>query len=197
MIRSVVLASALVAGFTSMARAEEVKLGYVDLQRALEETEEGRRAKAAIKKDFDSKQKELNEREEELKKAVEDLEKKRTLLPAEQVKAKEQEIQKKMADAQQTLMRHRDTLAQKENDAIAPLVDRMQRIIYKMAQSENFTMVLDKRQSGVIFAKTHLDLTNELIRRVNSGEESKGKAAAPAKPGATPAGGKAPAPAKK
>ena len=53
----------------------------------------------------------------------------------------------------------------------------MQRIIGKIATAENFTMVLDK-SAGVVYAKPHLDLTNEVIRRFNAGEE---KGTAPAK----------------
>jgi len=177
-------------GAARMAQAEEIKLGYVDLQRALEETEDGRKARASLKKDFDAKQKELDERQDELKKSIDDLDKKRTLLSTDLQRSKEAEIQKKMQEAQQILMRHQQELAGKEASALQPIVDRMQRIIFKMSQAENFTMVFDKKQSGVVFAKPHLDLTNELIRRFNGGEEA-GKSGPP-KGQATPA-----APAKK
>jgi len=64
----------------------------------------------------------------------------------------------------------------------------MRTIIDKIATSENFSMILDRTQAGLIFAKPHLDLTNELIRRYNSGEggDAGGGGKAPAKP-ATPA----------
>ena len=47
----------------SSALAEDMKLGYVDMQRALNETEDGRKAKASLKKVFDQKQKELDEQQ--------------------------------------------------------------------------------------------------------------------------------------
>ena len=47
---------------------------------------------------------------------------------------------------------------------------RLQRIIGRIAAEDNFTLVLDK-SAGVVFAKPHLDLTNEVIRRFNKGEE--------------------------
>ena len=77
----------------SSALAEDIKLGYVDMQRALNETEDGRKAKANLKKVFDQKQKELDEQQAELKKDIEDLDKKRTLLPADKVREKEAELQ--------------------------------------------------------------------------------------------------------
>jgi outer membrane protein len=177
MIRIALLATIFVSLFAQPLRAEDVKLGFVDLRRALYETEDGRKARSTLKKDFDKKQKELDEQQEEVKKAVEDLKKKQTLLPPETVRQKEAELQERIAKVQQTYMRHQQDLAAKEEEATQPIVERLQRIIGKIAAAENFTMVLDK-SAGVVFAKPHLDLTNEVIRRFNAGEE---KSSAPAK----------------
>ena len=170
---------------------EALKIGYVDLQRALMETEDGRKARADLKKVFDQKQKELDEQQTQLKSAMEDLEKKRTLLPAEKVRATEAEIQGKLQKVQQTYMRHQQDLSGKEQEATGKIFERMQRIIAKIATTENLTMVFDRTQAGLIFAKPHLDLTNEVIRRYNSGEGKEGGSTA-AKPGAKPAAPAAP-----
>jgi outer membrane protein len=173
---------------TSVARAEELKLGYVDMQRALNETEDGRKAKASLKKVFDQKQKELDEQQAQLKKDIEDLDKKRTLLPADKVREKEAELQSRMQKVQQTYLRHQQDLTGKEQEATAKIFERMNRIIAKIAAAENFSMIMDK--GALVFAKSHLDLTNELIRRYNAGEgaDAKGAPAAAAKgaPAATP-----------
>jgi outer membrane protein len=160
------------------ALAEDMKLGYVDMQRALNETEDGRKAKANLKKVFDQKQKELDEQQAALKKDIEDLDKKRTLLPADKVREKEAELQSRMQKVQQTYLRHQQDLSAKEQEATAKIFERMTRIIGKIATAENFSMILDK--SALVFAKPHLDLTNELIRRYNAGEGADGKGGAPA-----------------
>ena len=183
MIRSTLIGLVIAAALIRPALAEEVKLGFVDLRRALYETEDGRKARNSLKKVFDQKQKELDEQQEDVKKAIEDLNKKRTLLPADTVRQKEAELQERVAKVQQTYLRHQQDLADKEQEATQPIVDRLQRIIGKIAGIENFTMIFDKNQ-GVVFAKPHLDLTNEVIRRYNSGEE---KGTAPASPGTKPA----------
>ena len=170
MIRTVLVSTVLLSLFARPVRAEDVKIGIVDLRRALAETDEGKKARSTLKRDFDRKQKELDEQQEELKKAIEDLNKKRTLLPAETVRQKESELQERVGKVQQTYMRHQQDLAAKEEQATAPIVDRLQRIIGKIAAAENFTIVLDK-SAGVVFAKPHLDMTNEVIRRFNSGDE--------------------------
>lgn len=170
MIRTALLGTLLLSLLAKPVRAEEVKIGIVDLRRALAETDEGKKARATLKRDFDKKQKELDEQQEAVKKAIEDLNKKRTLLPAETVRQKEAELQERVGKVQQTYMRHQQDLASKEEDATAPIVERLQRIIGKIATAENFTVVLDK-SAGVVFAKPHLDMTNEVIRRFNAGDE--------------------------
>src|SRR4051794_2547301 len=82
--------------------AEDLKLGYVDLQRALYETEDGRKAKAQLKKVFDQKQKELDEQQEDFKKVKEDLDKKRSLMAPDKVREKETELQTKFEKVQQS-----------------------------------------------------------------------------------------------
>ena len=70
----------------------------------------------------------------------------------------------------QTYLRHQQDLQGKEQEATGKIFERMQRIITKIAGAENFTMIFDREQSGLMFAKPHLDLTNEVIRRYNAGE---------------------------
>jgi outer membrane protein len=188
---SLVAAFLVLAGPRLAVAAEDLKLGYVDLQRALNETEDGRKAKAQLKKVFDAKQKELDEQQEDFKKAKEDLDKKRTLIAAANLAEKERELAAKFEKVQQSYMRHQKDLAEKEGEVTQKIFERMQRIILRIAAAENFSMVLDKTQAGIIFAKQHLDLTNEVIRRYNSGEGADGKSA----PAAAKKGGAAPAPA--
>jgi outer membrane protein len=175
----------LVSGVSArVAQAQDTKLGFVDLQRALMETEEGRKARSDLKKIFDQKQKELDEQQTDLKKKIDDLEKRRTLLGADKVKQIEGELQGQMQKVQQTYMRHQNELQQKEQEATGKIFERMQRIIAKISTSENFAMVFDRQQAGLVFAKPHLDLTNEVIRRYNAGEGKEGGGAPAGKPAA-------------
>ena len=179
MSRLFVLATLFSLALPRFAFAEELKLGYVDLQRALYETEDGRKAKAQLKKVFDQKQKELDELQENFKKKKEDFDKKRTLLSPEKVREKETELQQEFEKVQQNYLRQQKDLQEKEGEATSKIFERMRTIIDKIATSENFSMILDRTQAGLIFAKPHLDLTNELIRRYNSGEGAGAKPAAP------------------
>jgi len=182
MIRSTLLGLVMLAGLIRPALAEEVKLGFVDFQRAIVENEDGRKAEASLKKIFDQKQKELDEQQDDVKKAFDDLNKKRTLLPVDTVHQKESELQERVAQVQQTYLRHQQAISAKREETMRPIVERLQRIINKIAAAENFTMILQRE--AILFAKSKLDLTNEVIRRYDSGDE---KGSAPASKESKPA----------
>src|SRR3954471_11767940 len=58
----------------------EQKIAYVDLQRAIQGTTTGKKAKADLEGEFNKKQKEIQKKESDLKKMQEDLEKKKMAL---------------------------------------------------------------------------------------------------------------------
>ena len=152
--------------FERTARAEQ-KIAYVDLQRALEETDEGKRAKAKLKADFDKKQHELDARQDELKKMKLDLDKQINILKPEALQQKQGELQQKLVALQETYMRLQKDLQEKEGVETQRIFKRMQAVIAQIAQTENVTYVLEKN-SGILYAPPALDLTNELIRKFNA-----------------------------
>src|SRR5262245_24806029 len=90
---ALVLAFASTLGFVPRSAAAEGKLAFVDLQRALEETEDGKKAKSKLKSDFDRKQKELDDKQEELKKMKEALDKKASLMKPEALQKESKDFQ--------------------------------------------------------------------------------------------------------
>jgi outer membrane protein len=177
------------------ARAE-FKLGYVDFQRALRETDEGKATAASLKRDFDEKQKVLTARSGEVKQLQEDLQRQAALLTPEAKMAKGAELERKMMEAQELYMKLQQELSVKERDAMRPLNDKMMVLAREIAQADGFTVIVDRAESGIVYAPDSLDLTNELIRKYNARFPA-GKAAAKPAPAAAPAAPKAAEPAKK
>src|SRR5262245_28424487 len=84
--------------FAPIARAADLKLGYVDLQRALNEVDEGKTAKASLKREFDQKQKLLDEKQEELKRMKADLDKQSVVMAEDAKKEKQGELDRKFIE---------------------------------------------------------------------------------------------------
>jgi outer membrane protein len=163
------IAYTLVGGFAAgRAQAADDKIGYVDLQRALEETNDGKAAKSKLKSDFDKKQKELDEKQEELKKAKEDFDKKAALMKDDAKNKAAGELQQRFLQLQETFARLQKDLATKEQEATRGILAKLSQVVQKIAEREHFAMVLE-RSSSVVYGQPSLDITNEVIRTYNQG----------------------------
>jgi outer membrane protein len=178
-LRKVLAASAVSLVFAPVAGAE-LKLGYVDLQRALSEVEEGRAAKARLQSMVESKEKEINKEQEGLRKEKENLDKQASAMTEEARTQKNNELQKKVMDLAQRWEKARQDMSAKERSELQAIFAKMDPIIASIAQREGMTMVFEKSDSGLVFAPPHLDMTNELVRIYNDQHKSKGEAKAEA-----------------
>ena len=177
------LALLLIAGSTQVAHADPpFKVAVVDMQRAMNETEDGRKAKANLKKVFEERQKTLDKQQNDLKALKESLEKQRDVLSRDVLAKKLEEYQKAFADLQTTYMEFQRELASKEGELTKDIIERMQRIMRRVGQTEGYTLVLERSESGVVYVPSNYDLTDMLIQRYNAGEGKSETASAPATP---------------
>lgn len=160
------LAVPLLAG--QAAKAADFKAGYVDLQRALLEVDEGRAAKARLQKQLDAKQKELDKEQEALRKEKELLDKQASAMSEETRLQKQTELQQKLMVLAQKWEKGQKEMAAMERNELQGIFARMDPIIADIAQRENITMVFEKTDSGLVYAPANLDLTNELVREYNA-----------------------------
>ena len=170
--------------FSPLAHAD-LKLGYVDLQRALGEVEEGRAAKARLQSMIESKEKEITKEQEGLRKEKEVLDKQASAMSEEARQQKNNDLQKKVMELAQKWEKARQDMGTKERTELQAIFAKLEPIIANIAQREGMTMVFEKSGAGLVFAPPHLDMTNELVRMYNDQYHAKGDAKAEAgKPGA-------------
>lgn len=158
-----------------VAHAQGIRIGYVDLQRALNDTDDGKRAKARLKGIFDRKQKELDAKQNELKKMKEDLDRQRSILDPKAAGHKERELQEKFVALQGLYLKHQKELSEEEGKLTRDIFKRMQTIIAVIAQAEGLGFVFEKSEANLLWAKSEFDLTSQVVRRYNAGEGKKGK----------------------
>ena len=162
------LVSALVLfGSTSWG---EVKIGYVNMQKAIQETSAGQKAKTQLEKEFKAKKKELKQTEADLKKMSEDLEKKALVLSEDVRAEKQQELQQRMMQYRQRVGKSQMEIQKKERELTLPILKKLREIIAKLAKEKDFTMVLEKSEQSVLWAKKEVDLTDEVIQRFEKKE---------------------------
>lgn len=191
--------SVLTAALTLSAVAHaDIKLGYVDLQRALQEVAEGKDARSRLKTELDKKKSDFEAEQAKLRDDKAVLDKQGSMMSEEVRNQKFTELQKRLFELTQRAEKLQAEMAQSEQRELKKIFEKMDPIIAAIAVREALTMVFEKTDSGLVYAPASLDLTNELVRTYN--DKYKVVAGAPKKdapkkaPGAPPA---APVPAPK
>lgn len=157
----------LVGSSTALA---EIKIAYVDMQRALLEVDDGKAAKATLEKLKSDKQKQLDSEQETLKKAKADFDTQKAMMKDDIRRQREEELAEKLGRLQMIYATLQKELAGKEAELTKDIFKRMARILEKMGKEQKWTMIFEKTESSVLWAEQSLDLTNELIRRYNAGD---------------------------
>ena len=164
----VVVSAALLVSLVAPKLYADVKIAFVDLQRALNETEDGRRAKNQLKKLFDKRQASLDQQQEGLKREKEQLERDSKVLSQAALQKRAEEYQKKFIDLQQNYVEYQRELAEKEAKLTKSIFERMESILRRMRTSEGYSIILDRNEGGVVWGRTDLDLTDRLIQEYNA-----------------------------
>lgn len=170
-----VASPALRAADQPKSSPDSTRFGYVDFNRALNETEEGKAAKSTLKAEFNERQQKLDIVQNELKKMKEDLDKQRLILSQDALKAKEDEYRNKFMELQQKLGTFKQEMAQKEGTMTAGLLEKLKGIVKDLGTKGGYTLILEKSQDVVLYAPQINDLTDEVIKICNSTPKAKSK----------------------
>ncbi|MNK26216.1 Chaperone protein Skp precursor [compost metagenome] len=145
------------------AQAAETKIAFVDMQKAIQATSAGKKAKAELEAEFNKKKKELEKKEADLKKMGEDLEKKKSVLSEEALGKKQAEFQEEMMKYRDVVGKSQNDIKKKEFDLTTPILEKMKKVISKIAKDKGYSMVIENSQM-VLYATADSDLTNEVVK---------------------------------
>jgi len=160
--RKMFLALAVVAA-TAVAQAE-TKIGYVDVQKALQATAAGKKAKESLDAEYGKRKKDLDKKKADIEKMSQDLEKKKTVLSEEVMGKRQMELQEEMMRFQKNVAENQMEIQKKEKDLVEPILDKMRRVIEKVAKEKGYNLVLEKQSQNVLYAQKDADLTEDVVK---------------------------------
>lgn len=162
---ALIVPAALMAPRAAHADAS-VKIGYVDVQRAVQEVDEGKAARARLKTELEGRRGEMEQKRADLEKMKADYDKQAPVLSEEAKHKKQEDMQKAYYDVQQSAQKAQDELTQKEQTAMGSISQRMLQVVADVSEQESLTYVLDK--AVILYGPPAADLTNEVVRRYNA-----------------------------
>ena len=124
----------VLGSFFCLSSAFAGKVGYVDMQAAVEMTKSGKKAIKNLKDIQNKKQKELDGRKADLEKEQKDLQKKFAVYSKEKQIQVQQDFQKKAMDADKYFRESQVELAKKEKELLEPVFEGLREAIEKYAK---------------------------------------------------------------
>jgi outer membrane protein len=158
LIIGVVLLALTTAG---TARAD-IRLAYVDIQRALNLCRAGKDAKVDFRGRIERLQSQLEGQQSEVERLKDELQKKGALMQPDQRQNLEDEYTRKLRQFEDNYKNSRDELQQKDSEITGAIVRDLATVVRQVSQKDGYTMVFEK--GSLLWAIPSIDITDEVVR---------------------------------
>jgi outer membrane protein len=152
---------------SQQAPAGAIRIAVVDLQHAVLMTREGQRAQVSLKQVYDQWQKELDTKNAELTRERQELDRQAPSLTKSVLDKRREDLQRKETELKAVFVEHDRDLKKRQDELTAPIVRKMVSIVSQKGEASGYDLVIDKQ--AVPFARTSLDLTDQVVRAYDEG----------------------------
>lgn len=149
--------------FSAGSLQAQTKVGLVDLQKAIQSTEAGKKAKKELEAEVEKKKKDIQKREADLKKMQEDLEKKKGLLSDEVFQKRQGEFQDEMLKYREAFGKSQADLQKRERDLTQPILEKMKKVVDRIAKQKGLNLIIENSPM-ILYSDASIDITNEVVQ---------------------------------
>lgn len=173
--RIALVAGALLAGAACSAAGQQVpavaKIGFVNTERVMREAIPAQQAQKRLKIEIDKRDQEMRGLVAQMKKLELVLEKRPAGLSEPERRAKQREFAELNRDFERKKQEYAEELALRRNEAVAQVLEQANRAIRRVAEQDNLDVVFQE----AAYASPRIDITEKVIKAVNTGTAPAGK----------------------
>lgn len=157
------LAATLTLAGAATANAAELKIGYVNAVKVIEEAPQGESALKKLEAEFSPRDKKIVEMQNRIKQLEQELEKNALVLKEPDRRAREHEVVSLKRDVRRMSQEFREDYNLRRNEELAALQKVVYKAIVEIAKQEQFDLILHE---GVIYAGTKVDVTEKVLKKL-------------------------------
>lgn len=159
------------------AQGAELKIGSINLGKAVFESDEGKKATKLLEEIVNSKQAILLGKDDEIKKLKEELDrqKKSSSFNVDALSDKEDHLNKLVRDVQIMLSDFQKEVQKKETEFRRRIVKDLNEIIHDYAEEEGYVIIFETGESGILYSQEKINITDEIIKKYNESSKAKNK----------------------
>lgn len=144
-----------------------VKVGTVDMEKALQAVKKGKDAKSRLEKKFKDKKAKIDKQEKDLEAAQEEFKKKSVVMSDKAKGEQAMALQQKYGELMQGRQKAQAEMQQEELKETSPILKGLGDMIESLAKDSKVDMVVEAR-AGLLYATDRVDLTDELVKKYDS-----------------------------
>ena len=163
---SLALAASAILVLPGLAAAQTV-VAFVDTTRAAANSSKGKAAEQTLKNLREEKRGEFQPQDEALKRMRDEYETQRFVLSREALQEREIEILKTQRNLERELEAAQEEFEIEQRRLMQPILKSILDVVNQVAKDKGYGLVLEKTSPGVLFYSEQLDITDEVISRLN------------------------------
>src|SRR3990167_7503836 len=164
MLKKYIFAGIALISFSAAVLADS-KIGFVNSQKILNDAPQAARAKKKIEKDFEKRDHELQRIAKQLQGMQETLDKNAVTMAESERRSKEREFGELNRDFQRKQREFREDLSQRQNEEMAAIFERVNKIIKQIAEAEKYDIIFQE----AVYANPRIDITDRVIKALGDG----------------------------
>jgi outer membrane protein len=151
--------------------AADVKLGYIDFQRAIDSSEAGKEAREQMASQTKKYQDEINIKQRDLEKLKDELEKQGVILSESARSSKEKDYQNKLKDFQRFTKDAQDELQGKNQELLRKIFEGIEKTSKEFGRKNGYTFIFLKNEFMIYADDKSSDLTEDILKLFNAGRK--------------------------
>jgi outer membrane protein len=160
-----------VLALSAPAFAQEFRVGFVNTDRIFREANTAKAAQAKLETEFSRREKELTDIGTSLKSLSDKFEREAPTLSESQRAQRQKQLLDQDRDFQRKRRELQEDLAQRKNEELAGVLERSNRVIKQIFDSEKYDLILQE----AVFAGPRVDITDKVIKALNAAPPTAGK----------------------
>ncbi|MDB5797271.1 MAG: OmpH family outer membrane protein [Paucimonas sp.] len=157
------ICAALALPLAEAAAQETGKIGFVSTERIFRDAAPAKAATAKIEQEFAKRDKELQDLASRIKNLSDKLEKDGPVLSETDRGRRQRELTEMDKDFQRKQREFREDLNQRRNEELSAVLERANRVIKQIAESEKYDIVFQE----AVYVSPRIDITEKVIRALN------------------------------
>jgi len=158
-LKSLLVASLIT--FAASAQSAELKVGYVQVDKILQDAPQTAESGKKLEKEFSPRSQELERMAKQIKDIETVLDKEGLTLSESERRSKERDAQNIKIEFQRKQRELREDINLRKNEELGSLQDRINKAVQSVSEAEGYDLVV---YSGVAYASKKIDITDKVLK---------------------------------